>query len=187
MAAGAVLCSCSVIVSTHDIARSESTVTIDGSTVRVQFAINLLELDADRNRDERVTYDELDARIEEIFALIKQHYTLGAPEPPTRVVMQRQQIADDHMLQAELVYTFDRAVRQLRVASTLDTITSAEHVHHVRADIDAQAHQALLTPANRSVTFLVGGVTIGRVLAVLIGLGGLAALLVFRLLQRRRA
>jgi hypothetical protein len=158
-----------------------------GQWVRVRFAINLLELGADRNRDERVTYDELDARIEEIFALIKQHYALGAPEPPARVEMQRQQIADDHMLQAELVYTFDRAVRELRVASTLDTVTSAQHVHHVRADIDDQAYQALLTPANRTVTFLIGGVTFGRVLAVLIGLAGLAALIAFRLRQHRRA
>jgi hypothetical protein len=83
------------------------------------------------------------------------------------------------------VYTFDCPVRQLDVASTLDAVTTPGHVHHVRAQIGGELSQALLTPADRSVTFLVGGATFGRLAAVLLGFLGVAALIAYRVIQRR--
>jgi hypothetical protein len=177
-------CLCPVVLMGHDVSRSESTIAIDGSAVRVRFAIDLLALGVDGNRDERVSYEELDARIEEVFAVIKRHYHLAAPDAPARVTMAEQRIADDHLLHAALVYTFANPVRELRVESTLDTVTAPDHVHQVRADIDGESYQTLLTPANRSVTFLAGGVTIGRIAVVLAALGGFGALVGVRRLRK---
>ena len=126
---------CAAPVFAHDVSRSESTITIDEATVRIRFAINLLELSGvDANGDERVSYDELDARIEEVFAAIKQHFELRAPDPPERVVMERHRIVEDHMLQADLEYRFADDVRELAVGSSLDTVTGPSHLHHVRAE-----------------------------------------------------
>jgi len=194
MAAGAcvaLLCCITALsratASAHDVSRSESTLSIEGATVRVQFVINLLELKSvDANGDERVSYDELDARIEDVFTAIKQHFVLAAPERPTRVVLQRQQIVEEHVLQADLVYTFDRPVRELRVESTLETVTTPGHVHYVRTDISGETLQALLTPESRTATFLVGGLTIGRIAIVLIAFVGIAAIIALRVVGRHR-
>jgi hypothetical protein len=174
------------VVAAHDVSRSEAILSIEGATVRVQFSINLLELrGVDANGDERVSYDELDARIEDVFTVIKQHFVLAAPDRPTRVVLQRQQVVEEHILQADLVYTFDRPVRELRVESTLETVTTPGHVHHVRTDISGETFQALLTPQNRGAIFLVGGVTIGRIAIVLLALVGIAAIIASRVIGQR--
>ena len=172
--------------SAHEVSRSESVLSVADASVRVQFSINLLELrGVDANGDQRVSYDELDARIEDVFGAIKQHYVLAAPAPPARVVMQRQQIVEEHVLQADLVYTFDRPVRQLRVESTLETVTTPGHVHDVRTDISGETLQALLTPESRTATFLVGGLTIGRIAIVLVAFAAVAAVITLRIVGRR--
>ena len=161
--------------------RSESEVSITGASVMVRFSINLLEFrGVDANGDERVSYDELDARIEDVFAGIREHFVLATTDRPARVVLQRQQIVEDHVLQADLAYTFDRPVRELRLQSTLDAITAPGHVHSVQATIGGLRYQALLTPQNRSAVFLVGGVTIGRILVVLLALAAIAAIIALR-------
>lgn len=172
----------------HELSRSESALSIADATVRVQLTINLLEFPGvDANKDERVSDDELDARIEQVFAVIKRHYLLAASAPPARVVMQRQQIVEDHVLQADLVYTFDRPVRNLHVESTLEAVTTPRHVHAVRASIDGEIFEALLTPESRTADFLVGGVTIGRVVIVVLAFAAVAALVTLRMVGRRRA
>jgi hypothetical protein len=179
---------CGPGASAHDLSRSESVLEIDGATVRAQFSIDLLEFNGvDANGDGQVSYDELDARVEDIFSLVKQHYTMAAPAPPSRTVMQRQQVVEDHVLRAELVYTFDRAVRDLRVESTLEAATTPSHVHYVRTRINSETFEALLTPQHRSVQFLVGGFTIGRLVVVLLACAAVAAGLAVRLTNRRRA
>jgi hypothetical protein len=170
----------------HEVSRSESTLLITEATVRAQFAINLLEFrGVDANGDERVSYDELDARIEEVFTVITQHFVLTTPDRPTRVVLQRQQIVEDHVLQADLVYTFDRPVRELRLESTLDAVTTPDHVHHARTTIAGDRYEALLTPQHRTATFLIGGISIGRIAVVLLALLGIAAVIALRLVGRR--
>ena len=172
----------------HDVSRSESVLVIDGATVRVQFSINLLEFKGvDANGDGRVSYDELDARIEQVFTVIKQHFVLTSPDPPTRVILQRQQIVEDHVLRAELVYTFDQPVRDLRVESTLEAATTPSHVHSVQADINGETFQALLTPQHRSASFLVGGFSIGRLLVALLACAAVAAGVAVRLASRHSA
>ena len=165
------------VATAHDLSRSESVLVIDGATVRAQFSINLLEFKGvDANGDGQVTYDELDARVEDIFSVIKQHYRLSAPAQPSRAVMQRQQIVEDHVLRADLVFTFDRPVRDLRVESTLDAATSPSHVHYVRTDINGEAFEAQLTPQHRSTDLAMGGFTIGRLGVALLALAAAAGL-----------
>ena len=172
----------------HDLSRSESVLVIDGATVRAQFSINLLEFNGvDANGDGRVSYDELDARVEHVFTLIKQHFLLTAPAPPTRVILQRQQIVEDHVLRADLVYTFGKPIRDLRVESTLEAATTSSHVHSVQSDINGEPFQALLTPQNRSAAFLVGGFTIGRLVVVVLVCAAIAAGVAARLTKRHSA
>jgi hypothetical protein len=183
---GAGVIACSVVAAAHEVSRSESTLAITDATVHAQFSINLLELQGvDANGDQRVSYDELDARIEDVFMVIKRHFVLAAPDGPTHVVLQRQQIVEEHVLQADLVYTFDRPVRQLRVESTLDTVTTPGHIHYVRTDISGETLQALLTPESRTATFLVGGVSIGRIFIVILAFAAVAAFIAFRVVSRR--
>ena len=68
-------------VRAHDFSQSESAIEIDGAIVRVRIGVNLLEMPGvDANGDQRVSYDELDESIERVFAAIKEHLTLRAPE-----------------------------------------------------------------------------------------------------------
>ena len=184
MAAGVLLSRAPSVA--HELSRSESTLSIADATVRAQFSIDLLEFrGVDVNQDEHVSYDELDARLDDVFAVIRQHYLLAAPAPPTRVVMERQQIVDDHVLQAELVYTFDRPVRDLRVESTLDAIATPGHIHAVRTSIHGETFQALLTPQRRTAEFVVGGITIGRIAIVVLAFLAVAAVITLRIARRR--
>ena len=61
---------------------------MSGRDVRATLTINLLDLhsmpDIDRNRDNRISYPELDDAIERIFAAVGQHFVVhssGAPDP----------------------------------------------------------------------------------------------------------
>ena len=57
----------SVVLTAHDFSQSESTLTIDGSTVVVQLRLNLLEFPGiDANGNGVISYEELDAGIERV-------------------------------------------------------------------------------------------------------------------------
>jgi hypothetical protein len=166
----------------HEFSQSESTIEFDGATIRLRFSLNLLELkDVDANGDQRVSYDEIDRSIERVFAAVKEHYTLDAPEPAERIVAEKYQIADDHVLQIEIRQTFGADVSRLEVTSSLDALLGLTHQHLVTAIVDGEPWRAVLDASNRSVTFETGRVTVGRVLTVVIAALGLLALVVYRM------
>ena len=166
----------------HEFSQSDSTLEFDGAAIRVRFRINLLEVkEVDANGDGRVSYDELDRSIERVFAAIKDHYTIGAPEPAGQIVAEKYQIADDHVLQIEIRHTFDADVRRLDITATLDALLGPAHQHLVTAGVNGELRRAVLDASNRRVTFETGRVTAGRIIAVVIAALGLLALAAYRL------
>jgi hypothetical protein len=171
----------SQVARAHDLSQSESRIEIDGATVRVRLTINLLELsDVDVDRDERVSYDELDRAIDRVFDQIKRHFQLRAAGGPRRIVLDQHRIVEDHVLEADLLYTFDQDVRELEVTSTIDGITRPDHRHLVTLVDKRGMQRAVLNASNPTGTFAVPGITVNRILATLAGLLGLVCLAVYR-------
>ncbi len=170
----------------HEFSTSESSIEIDGPIVRVRLRVNALELPGtDVNGDQRVAYDELDKNIERVFDAIKTHYTLRAPDAPARIMADRYQIVDDHVLQIDIRYTFVHDVKQLDVQSALDTILGPAHQHLVRGSIGGEIQSEILDRSNRTAHFDARRVTPTRVLAVLAAALGLAGLGVYRYRKSR--
>ena len=165
----------------HDFSTSESSIEIDGSTVRARVSVNLLEFPGtDVSGDQRISYDELDKNIERVFGSIKKHYTLAAPDAPDGIVADRYQIVDDHVLQIDIRYTFGHAVGQLELQSTLDEIFGPTHQHLARAAIAGEVQREILDASNRTAHFDARRVTAARVLTIAVAALGLAGLAVYR-------
>ena len=176
-------------LSAHDFSQSESTIELGvpgaTGTVRVRLSLNLLEIpDVDTSRDGRVSYDELEQVIERVVALVKDHYTVGAPGPPSRVAVDRHEIVDDHVLRLEMRYEFGDDVTRIDVASTFDTLFGPMHQHFVTASVNGELRRAVLDAANRSAQFDAGRVTPGRLAAVGLALLGVGLLAAFRMRSR---
>lgn len=182
-----VICALSVVVEAHAFSQSESRLAIDGRTVRVRLSLNLLEMKGvDANQDQRVSYDELDNAIEPLFAAVKEHYTLRAPELPRRVVAEKYQIIDDHVLQIDMLQTFERDVRRLEATSNLDALLGPAHQHLATAIVNGEPRRAVLDAANRTLIVEVARVTVGRIVTVVLAVAGLLLLIAYRLKQRPR-
>ena len=141
---------CSAILAAHDFSQSESTLALDGASVNVRLRLNLLEFPGvDRNGNGAVSYEELDAAIERVVAAVKEHYVLGAPDAPLRVLVERHEIVDDHVLQMSVRYDFARDVRQLDVTSTLDVLFGPMHQHIVTTRLHGETSRTVLDAGNR--------------------------------------
>jgi hypothetical protein len=143
-----------LVASGHDMPRSESRAEVHGREVRVAIRLNLLELgNVDTNGDGSISYDELESAIDRIYPEIKERYVLGAPDPPTRVTLERYGISDGHVLDLELRYTFAQVVTQLRVSSMLHRILQPGHEHLISVDFDGVLHEGVLDAANPTIVF----------------------------------
>lgn len=88
-----------------------------------------------RNRDV-VSYDELDERIEAIFAALEEHLQIRTLDAVGRASMARHRLIDNHVLDADLVYRFAAPPASLIVRSTLDQVTARDHQHLTRIRYD---------------------------------------------------
>ena len=172
----------------HDFSQSESTIEIAGHEVRVRLSLNLLEFPGvDTVRDGRVSYDELEDALERLFGLVKEHFTVSAPDPASRIVVDRHGIVDDHVLQMDLRYQFGHDVTRVEVQSTLDVLAGPTHQHFVTARIDGGWQRAVLDATNRSAHFNFdpSRVTPGRMLTVALAALGVGLLGFYRIRQAR--
>jgi HupE/UreJ protein len=158
--------------SAHDMSRSESRVDVHGREARVALRFNLLELrDVDTNGDGAISYDELDAAIDRIYAQIKQHYIVGDPGPPVQVTLKRYGISDGHVLDLELLYVFPREVTTLQVSSTLHQIAQSGHQHLISVRFDDGLQESVLDSANPTAVFKSGGTSYGKTITSFVKLG----------------
>ncbi len=143
-----------LVASAHDMPRSESRVEVHGREVRVALKLNLLELGGvDANGDGGISYDELEGAIDRIYPQIKNHYVVGMPDPPTRIVLVRYGLSEGHVLDLDLLYTFPRDVTELQISSTLHRILQPGHQHLSSVDFDGDLHEGVLDAANSTAVF----------------------------------
>jgi hypothetical protein len=166
----------------HEFSQSESTIEFDGTTIRLRFSLNLLELeDVDANGDTRVSYEELDRSIERVVAAVKDHYSLGAPQPAERIETEKYEIVDNHVLRMAIRETFAADVGRLEITSHLDALFGPGHQHLVTADVNGETQRAVLDASHRSVTFERGRATTERMVIVVVAALGLLGLWVYRI------
>ncbi len=84
-----------------------------------------------RGRDV-VTYEELDERIETIFAALKEHLQVRTLDAVGVLSLTRHRLVDNHVLDADLVYRFTAPPASVIVRSTLDQVTARDHQHLTR-------------------------------------------------------
>jgi hypothetical protein len=163
-----------VTLSAHDFSQSESALEIGGRTVRARIRVNLLEIaGVDANLDGRVSYEELDRAIERVFAALKEHYLLRAPNVPEHIVAEQYEIGDEHVLQIVVTHTFGYDVRRLDVTSRFDALFAPTHQHLVSAIVNGEPLRAVLDASNRTVTFEISRLnprTIATTVAAALGL-----------------
>jgi hypothetical protein len=144
----------------HDVSQSDSKIEVHGREVHVSFRLNLLELRyVDTNGDGLISYDELDNSIARVYADVKQHFLLRAPDPPTRVTLEKYSVVEGHLVDMELNYEFGQDVTRLEVTSTLYQITQPTHEHLTSANLNGTVHEAVLNGANPTTVFAAGDAT----------------------------
>ena len=132
----------------HDLSHSQSDITVSGTTARAHVQVDLIGFAGWQwPRRDVVTYDELDARVEELFGLLKTHLQTTSSATLVSTTMARYGLIDNHVLDADVVYTFDRPIDDLVIRSTLDQITAADHQHRTRVSYEGRSSEALLTAA----------------------------------------
>jgi hypothetical protein len=139
----------------HDLARSESRLEVQGAVVQCQLIVDLLEFPGvDQDGNGTISYSELDRSIADVFARIKANLILRSPNEPSRIVMTRHELVDEHMARLELVYTFPSRISRLEVTSTFDQLARRpDHQHDVTIKIGGHEERAVLDPSQRTVTF----------------------------------
>jgi hypothetical protein len=144
-----------VSISAHDLARSESRLDVQGATVQCQLIVDLLEFpNVDQDGNGTISYAELDRSIADIFSRVKEHLVLASPGPPSKIVMTRHDLVDEHTARLDLTYTFPASVSRLDVTSTFDVLARRpDHQHYVSMKMGGVEEQAILDASRRSVTF----------------------------------
>jgi hypothetical protein len=172
----------------HELGQSESVFEARGAAVVATVTVDLLEFPGvDDDRNGRVSYDELDAAIADVFAQLKAHLRVQAHVPPARVTLDQHDIVEDeHVLRLQVSYAFPEPVPAITVTSSLDLLGSPAHQHLVTAVVDGERRRAVLDRANPSVTVPLRAerFTVARVLAAIVGLVAVGGLIWLR--TRRR-
>jgi hypothetical protein len=172
------------MLAAHEFSQSESALVVDGRSVTARIDLNLLEFpDVDADRSGIVSYEELDRAIERVVAAVKEHFVLGAPEPPADFVVERHEIVEDHVLRMDVRYGFAHDVRRLDVTSTLDALFGPMHQHFVTATMAGEIGRTVLDAGNSRVSFDQSRVIFRRAATVIGAVLVLAGLVWFR---RRR-
>src|SRR5262249_16412834 len=154
----ALMCVLAVLESSvlaHDLARSESRLEVRGSTVQCQLIVDLLEFPGvDQDGNGTISYSELDGSIADIFARVKEHLVLRSPAAPSKIVLTRHDLVDEHTARLDLVYTFPDTISRLDVTSTFDVLARRpDHQHYVTSTMAGAEDRAILDASRRTVTF----------------------------------
>jgi hypothetical protein len=144
-----------VPVVAHDLGRSDSQLNVQGSTVECQLTVDLLEFPGvDQDGNGMVSYAELDQSIAGIFDRIKEHFVVRGPSDPSRVVMTRHELLDEHTARLDLSYFFPSNVSRLEVTSTFDELARRpDYQHYVTTTMGGVEERAILDASRRTVTF----------------------------------
>jgi hypothetical protein len=139
----------------HDLARSESRLTVQGASVECQLTVDLLGFPGvDEDGNGAISYPELDRSIASVFARVKEHFVLRSPAEPSKILMTGHELLDEHTARLTLDYTFPSGLSQLAVTATFDRLTRRpDHQHFVIATIGGVEQRAVLDAGHSTVTF----------------------------------
>lgn len=154
LGAAAILAIAAPAASAHDLSRSESKLTVDGSQVRASITLDVAEFNGvDVNGDGRVSYDELDEAIEGIAAILRAHFTLSSPEPPLRTTIDRYELIDNHLVRLDVLYVFPHPVTRLTVMSALHQVMRPDHRHLMSVRFGGDVQESVLGAGYATATF----------------------------------
>jgi hypothetical protein len=133
----------------HDLSHSQSDISVRGGEVQVRLQLDLVGFGGLQwQRRDQVTQDEIDERIEAVYALVREHLRVESPgATQVSASMSRYHLTDNHVLDAQIVQRFDRDVHELVVRSTLDRVTTADHQHLTRVAFGGPLTETMLTAA----------------------------------------
>jgi hypothetical protein len=115
----------------HAFSTSYSRITPRESSLEVRFTVNLADFHCDN-----------------LAKAIEANYRIEAPEAPLRIeTLQSEPIADNVVL-LDLLYTFKQAPSKVRITSTLERITQADHSHIVQIGEGDDTREAVLDAKN---------------------------------------
>jgi HupE / UreJ protein len=159
LAIGAMLCGSTALVA-HDISRSESTLAVHGRQIEATLTLNLLDFhelpNIDRNRDGSVSYEELDESITALYAAVRQHYRVRAPDAAVQTTVERYTFVGPNRIRLDLRYSFAAEITSIAVESTLDRITQPDHRHLTTITVGGAVQDAVLDAATPTVVFEAG-------------------------------
>jgi hypothetical protein len=149
------VCALSLPILAHDLARSESRLDVQGAVVQCRLIVDLLEFPGvDQDGNGTISYAELDQSIADIFARVKANLVLRSSTEPSKMVMTRHELVDEHTARLDIVYTFPSNISRLEVTSTFDVLARRpDHQHYVTIKIGGHEERAILDPSQRTVTF----------------------------------
>ncbi len=132
------------------------------------------------------TYDEVDRGIDRLYALVKDHFSVGGPQAAASTSLDRYELLDTTAVRLDLTYRFDADVTAIRVTSTLGEVSQPEHVHVTGVEgADGAREQAVLAGATREATFaLPGGLSFARLGRVVLVALALMSLVAYALVRR---
>lgn len=131
----------------HDLSHSQSDITVRGRDVQIRLQLDLVGFGGLQwRRRDQVDQDEIDERIETVYALVKEHLRVESPGAiQVEAAMTRYQLTDNHVLDAQIVQRFDRDLDEIVVRSTLDRVTAFDHQHLTRVGFGGAASERVLT------------------------------------------
>jgi len=115
----------------HAFSTSYSRITPRESRLEVQFTLNLVDFHCDN-----------------LAEAIEANYRIEAPEAPLRIEMLHSESIASNVVLLDLLYTFKQAPTTIRLTSTLERITQADHSHIVQIGEGDDTREAVLDATN---------------------------------------
>lgn len=141
----------------HPFSQSSSILVANGRDIRAVLTVDLISIhsmpDLDRNRDNRISYGELDDAIERIYDAVGRHFVVRGPDAPVQTTVERYQLVDDTRVRLEILYRFPSDVTATDITSTLADITQPNHRHLMSVTIGGVTHEAVLGAGRPRATF----------------------------------
>jgi hypothetical protein len=130
---------------------------VSGRDIRATLTLDLLGVhampDLDRNRDNRISYAELDDAVERVSDAVGRHFVVRGPEAPIQTTVERYQLLDETRVRLEVLYRFPGDVTTIDVTSTLADITQPNHRHLMSVTSGGVTHEAVLAAGRTRATF----------------------------------
>ena len=141
----------------HPFSQSSSILVVSGRDIRATLTLDLLDLhsmpDVDRNRDNRLSFAELDDAIERISGAVERHFVVRGPGGPVQTTVERYLLDGETRVRLDILYRFASDVTTFDITSTLAAVTQPNHRHLMSVRNGRVTHEAVLEAGRPNATF----------------------------------